>query len=72
MGRPFELVIELASRHKNGNLVKASPDAAVEAKVVVFPLIGVCHTRPVKYFSGAMTVGTLPQAMIFIVAKSSS
>ena len=30
-------------------------------------MIGVCRTRPVKYFSGAMMVGTLPQAMIFIV-----
>ncbi|WP_245477843.1 MULTISPECIES: hypothetical protein [unclassified Mesorhizobium] len=34
-----------------------------------FSMIGVCHTRPVKYFSGAMAVGTLPQAMIFIVAS---
>jgi len=27
-----------------------------------FSMIGVCKTRPVKYFSGAITVGTLPQA----------
>jgi hypothetical protein len=31
-------------------------------------MIGVCSTRPVKYLSGAMMVGTLPQAMIFIVS----
>ncbi|CDX20727.1 hypothetical protein MPL3356_330026 [Mesorhizobium plurifarium] len=33
-----------------------------------FSMIGVCSTRPVKYLSGAMMVGTLPQAMIFIVS----
>jgi hypothetical protein len=30
-------------------------------------MIGVCSTRPVKYLSGAMIVGTVPHAMIFIV-----
>jgi hypothetical protein len=34
-----------------------------------FSMIGVCNTRPVKYVSGATIVGTLPQAMIFIVGN---